>query len=153
MLLVSVAVDYPPASGSLWPPVCSCDVRCGPEDLAYRHMGRFRGNLMFRMQVIQEYDYVWILDTGTGIKEAFPCDPFRSMADNRAVFGWFTSAGDQPQCTGDLTALAAEYMRERGMEKAAQPLFLERSHNGFFFMGCSVFFKTSFFSSRSISFK
>lgn len=79
--------------------------------MGYRHMCRFYAGEIFKQDILQNYKYVWRLDTDSFILEPITSDPFIDMSSGDSIYGYINIQHDHPEMVKGLWELAAEYFQ------------------------------------------
>jgi len=81
--------------------------------IGYRHMCRFFAGEFLRHPVLQEFDYVWRLDTDSFLTRPLPYNPFEKLAEQKAVYGYLTSFCDIPEVTTNLLETTNDFIQQK----------------------------------------
>jgi len=85
--------------------------------IGYRHMCRWYSGLIFREQVLQQYDFMWRLDDDAEYLCDIKRDPFRYMRDNGYKYGWVQWFWEDVPISGQtLWPVTRAYAELKGMD-------------------------------------
>ena len=79
--------------------------------MGYRHMCRFYAGEIFKQELLDDYEYVWRLDTDSFILQAIEGNVFEDMSNANAVYGYINIQHDHPKMVKGLWELAATYFK------------------------------------------
>lgn len=82
---------------------------CQGFSMGYRHMCRFFAGEIFKHKELQEYDFVWRLDTDSFILNNFGYDVFEKMSLNQAVYGYVNIQNDHEGVIKNLWPFCEKY--------------------------------------------
>jgi len=85
--------------------------------MGYRHMCRFFAGDIFNQSILNNYRYIWRLDTDSKILSEIESDIFYEMSRNKAVYGYINIQHDHPAVIKDLWETSEKYFRKINKSK------------------------------------
>ncbi|KOO53373.1 ktr3p, partial [Chrysochromulina tobinii] len=106
-----------------WLPARSVPEKVLGFPVAYRHMIRWKAGLMWRMASLEQYEYIWLLDTDAFLLGPLTYDVFGLMAARNASYGYADVHGEDPSIVGGLSECVSKYVRARPSLNVASTIF------------------------------
>lgn len=106
-----------------WLPARSVPEKVLGFPIAYRHMIRWKAGLMWRMASLEQYEYIWLLDTDAFLLGPLTYDVFGLMAARNASYGYADVHGEDPSIVGGLSECVSKYVRARPSLNVASTIF------------------------------
>ena len=80
--------------------------------IGYRHMCRFMSELIFQHPAVQQYRYLWRLDTDSFLLDTIKYDIFKAMEQNDYIYGYLHIIKDEPGAVIGLWEATKKYIEE-----------------------------------------
>jgi hypothetical protein len=79
--------------------------------IGYRHMCRFFAGDIFNYPIIQQYKYVWRLDTDSFILSPISYNVFEKLSNNNCIYGYLNIQHDHPGVIKNLWKTTEQYFK------------------------------------------
>jgi hypothetical protein len=115
--------------------------------MGYRHMCRFFAGVVFSLDCLKDYRYVWRLDTDSFILSPVNYDVFKRMEETSSLYGFVNIQFDHPKMTVGLLDESMAFFQKNGIVPLID-LSLAEHVNRVFYTNFEVF-DMEWFKSKS----
>ena len=88
--------------------------QCG-KGIGYRHMCRFHSKLIYKLDIVQNLDYIWRLDDDSFIMSDVIFDVFKYMSEHDILYGYRGISNDMAACVVGLWNNAKRYIKQHNI--------------------------------------